>query len=126
MSGVMPDDPDRVARVRDLAAAGIGRPEIARRIGLTSPQVGNLARRNGIKLVPDQKTTAHRSAVMQKNGRGAELGRIAAHVKRMRAARPMTEAEQQAAIAAFLAQRGATVCPTVACIPINANEGFRR
>jgi hypothetical protein len=63
---------------------------------------------------------------MQKNGRGAELGRIAAHVKRMRAARPMTEAEQQAAIAAFLARRGATDCPTVAAAPINGNEGFRR
>jgi hypothetical protein len=28
--------------------------------------------------------------------------------------------------AAGMAQRGATVCPTVACVPINANEGFRR
>src|SRR4051794_9838902 len=113
MSGVMPDDPDVVARVRELAAAGIGRPEIARRLGLTSPEVGNLVRRHGIKLVPDRQTAAHRSAVMHKNGRGAELGRIAAHVKRMRAARPMTEAEQQAAIAAFLVRRGATLCPTV-------------
>jgi hypothetical protein len=38
----------------------------------------------------------------------------------------MTEAEQQAAVEAFLAQRGATVCPTVACVPINGNGGFRR
>ena len=126
MSGVMPDDPDVIARVRELAAARIGRPEIARRIGLTSREVCNLARRHGIKLVPDQQTAAHRSAVMQKSGRGAEFKRTAAHVKRMRAAPPMTEAEQQAAIAAFLVQRGATVCPTVACIPIKGNVGFRR
>jgi hypothetical protein len=44
----------------------------------------------------------------------------------MRAAPPLTEAEQRAAIAAFLAQRGATFCPTVACLPINSNVGFRR
>jgi hypothetical protein len=44
----------------------------------------------------------------------------------MRAAQPMTEAEQQAAIAAFLAQGTVTVCPTVACVPINGNGGFRR
>jgi hypothetical protein len=126
MSGVTPDHPDRVARVRDLAAAGLGRPEIARRLRLTSREVDNLARRNGIRLAPDKQTSAHRAAISHENGRRAELGRIAAHVKRMRAAQPMTEAEQQAAIAAFLVQRGATACPTVACVPINANEGFRR
>jgi hypothetical protein len=111
MSGVMPNSPDLIERVRELAAAGTGRPEIARRMGLTSREVDNLARRNGIRLVPDKQTATHRSAVMQKNRRGAELGRIAAHVKRMRAAPRPTEAEQQAAIAAFLVQRGATVCP---------------